>query len=213
MRRGTIARRGAALAAALVLVGTVAASAAPVVLAPSPPTSVALAVGNHALAASWADATANATFTATATATDRVSRHCATKLDKCTISTLVNGVTYSVTVVATLKGVSSPASTAVTATVGVPGPPRLVKATGARVSALIKWSPPLATGVSAVTGYTATASPGGASCATVGTLLLPAARTCAIIGLARSSTYSVTVTAKNQFGTGPASVAVSVKTK
>ncbi|MEP6559788.1 MAG: putative Ig domain-containing protein [Nakamurella sp.] len=52
-----------------------------------------------------------------------------------------------------------------------------------------------------VTSYTATASPGGASCTATGL-------TCSISGLTNGIHYSVTVMATNSFGTGPASAAV-----
>ena len=60
------------------------------------------------------------------------------------------------------------------------------------------WTEP-ATGL--VTSYTATASPGGASCTTT-------ALSCTITGLTNGVSTTVTVTATNSFGTGPASAAV-----
>ncbi len=53
-----------------------------------------------------------------------------------------------------------------------------------------------------MTSYTATVSPGGASCTTAGL-------TCAIGGLTNGVVYSLTVTATNGAGTGPASTAVT----
>ena len=49
-----------------------------------------------------------------------------------------------------------------------------------------------------VPGYTATANPGGQSCTTSST-------SCTITGLTNSNLYTVTVTASNDFGSGPAS--------
>jgi len=59
------------------------------------------------------------------------------------------------------------------------------------------------TAVPAVTGYTVTAAPGGATCTTAGAL------TCTVNGLTNGTTYTVTVTATNG-STSPASAGVTV---
>ncbi len=61
----------------------------------------------------------------------------------------------------------------------------------------------MSNGGSAITGYTATASPGGATCTTTGGL------GCTVGGLSSLTTYSFTITATNGVGTGPASNALS----
>jgi len=63
----------------------------------------------------------------------------------------------------------------------------------------VSWQAP-ADGASPITGYTAVASPGGASC----TADAPAT-SCRITGLKDGSAYTFTVTATNAFGTSPAS--------
>ena len=68
------------------------------------------------------------------------------------------------------------------------------------------WLAPAANGGSAVTGYTVTASPGGASCSTSGTL------TCAVTGLSNGTAYTFTVKASNVAGSGPASTASAAVT-
>ena len=50
----------------------------------------------------------------------------------------------------------------------------------------------------AITGYTATANPGGATCTTT------TATSCTITGLTNGTTYTVAVSAENAFGSGPA---------
>jgi len=72
-----------------------------------------------------------------------------------------------------------------------------VSAGNGRVS--VGWLAPVSNGRSAITGYTATANPGGAKCSTAGT------RACTIGSLRNGTAYTVTVTATNVIGTSPAS--------
>ena len=86
-----------------------------------------------------------------------------------------------------------------------PGAPTGVTATALDSAAAIAWTAPADNGGSAIIMYTATASPGGKTCTTSGTL------SCTITGLTNKTTYSITVKATNGFGTGTASSpAVSV---
>lgn len=61
------------------------------------------------------------------------------------------------------------------------------------------WSAPGADGGRPITGYTATASPGGNTCMTSGITA------CVVPGLVNGTPYTFTVKAKNIIGTGPAS--------
>ncbi len=82
----------------------------------------------------------------------------------------------------------------------VPGRPTGVTGTPGDRSAVVEWSAPAFTGGTPVTGYTVTASPGGASCSwTSGPLR------CTVTGLENTGAYTFTVTATNAIGTGEAS--------
>ena len=83
--------------------------------------------------------------------------------------------------------------------IGLPSAPADVTATPGNGTALIKWLAPASAGGSPITGYTATSAPGGKTCATSGTL------SCTVTGLVNGTAYTVTVTASNTVGTGPAS--------
>jgi len=89
------------------------------------------------------------------------------------------------------------------ASVAVPSAPRNVSAFSDSPSATVSWSAPASSGGDANYTYRATASPGGYRCTTT-------TRSCTISGLERGQTYTVTVTAANSAGTGPASAGVSV---
>jgi hypothetical protein len=84
----------------------------------------------------------------------------------------------------------------------VPGAPTLNSATAGDRSVSLAWSAPASNGGSSISSYTATASPGGATCTSAGL-------GCTITGLANGTTYSVTVHATNSAGSGPESNALS----
>ena len=80
----------------------------------------------------------------------------------------------------------------------VPGPPMAVSAVPGDAQLTASWTPPTDDGGYAVTGYTATASPGGQTCTS-------AATSCTIGGLVNGTSYTVTVIATNLLGDGIAS--------
>ena len=96
--------------------------------------------------------------------------------------------------------VTNSAGTTVSRITFPPQPPLNVTATPGDANATISWSAPTNTGGSPITGYSATASPGGKSCTTT------TATSCTISGLTNGTTYSVSVTASNAVGTSEPSV-------
>ena len=84
-------------------------------------------------------------------------------------------------------------------------PPSDVQVTSSGSSSTISWSAPTYLGGSPITGYTVTASPGGASCVSVTT-------SCTIAGLSDGVNYSFVVTAANGVGTSDPSTPATAGT-
>jgi len=177
------------------------------------------------------------TVTATNTAPDGSSSnyYCRSATTNCvfTGSTMPGGAAYSFTVVGTnsngdgeassqypqtctQSGGSSSAGSAPVAPDCVVAPIKLysvpspvaMTASGGHNKLYVTWSPPTNLGGSPLISYTATATPGGASCSVAanllssdGNLLTGFAPSCFITGLIDGSTYSVVVTATNYYGT------------
>jgi hypothetical protein len=93
----------------------------------------------------------------------------------------------------TVTAISAGSSHTAVLAVAAPKPPNGVIAVAGDGQATISWTPPADDGGSPVLEYVATATPGGATCATSGT-------TCAVTGLTNGTTYTFTVTARNTIG-------------
>jgi hypothetical protein len=174
---------------------------------PAAPTGVGATAGAGQIAATWSAPSWNGGssvtgYTATATPSGGGSALTCTTAGatNCTITGLTNGTTYTVTVTATNAVGTGPSSAGASATpTGAPGAPGAPVLTAADGQLGVSWAAPASNGGSAITGYTATTTPGSFTCTTSGTT------SCTISGLTNGTSYSVAVTATNASGTGSAS--------
>jgi hypothetical protein len=107
------------------------------------------------------------------------------------------------TVSAYTASVTTASNTFTEAANSTPGVPLGVALTAGDGQIAVNWNAPSSAGSSSITSYTAEASPSGASCTST------SATACTITGLTDGDTQSVTVTASNAVGAGPASAAQS----
>ena len=85
-----------------------------------------------------------------------------------------------------------------TPTPAAPGAPTGVTAVAGNQQATGSWAAPASSGSSAITGYTVTAAPGGATCTT-------SSLSCVVAGLTNGTSYTFTARATNAVGPGPSS--------
>jgi hypothetical protein len=131
---------------------------------------------------------------------------CNTSALTCTISGLTDGVTYSVTVIATNGVGDSTSSSPVSGTPGsVPGAPTDLAVTPGNGSATVSWTAPRFVGGTEITNYTVTADDGDGGLFTCTT----STTTCVVIGLTNGTTYSFTVVATNATGDSDSSTSQS----
>ena len=120
-----------------------------------------------------------------------------------TDATAGNGTTYYYEVSAVNAVGEGPRSAPIAATPAtVPGAPTLVSATAGNASVALAWTAPASSGGSPITGYTVSASPGGATCTATGL-------GCTVDGLTNGVTYGFTVLARNAVGSGAPSNTLS----
>lgn len=119
-------------------------------------------------------------------------------------SGLTNGANYSCSVVAFNSfGPGAPSAPMSVIPFTVPAAPTIGVATSANSAASIAFTPPANNGGRAISGYTATCSPGGVSATGVNSPIN-------LSGLANGTVYSCSVTAANAAGAGAASAGVYV---
>lgn len=123
---------------------------------------------------------------------------------QCRLAGLTNGQPYTVMVTAKNAEGTSPASPVSAAEFPqgpptAPGAPDLTRAGPGELRAT--WAAPASDEGAAITGYTVTATPGGATCTAA-----PGELTCLLTGLSNGTPYTATVMAANLIGESPASV-------
>ncbi|WP_203845278.1 beta strand repeat-containing protein [Dactylosporangium siamense] len=170
---------------------------------PGAPTAVGATAGSGGAAVSWtAPAQPGSGITAYTVTASPGGASCTTATLGCTAPGLSGGTAYTFTVVASGPGGDSPASTASPqVTPGPPGAPTAVSAIGGNGTATVSWTAPANPGAG-ITGYTVTASPGGAVCTSAGT-------SCTVTGLGNGLAYTFSVVANGVTGTGTSAAGVS----
>ena len=174
---------------------------------PGPPSGVTGTIGDSQVTVSWSAPLSSGGSPVTGytvTAAPGGATCTTSGALSCTVTGLTNGTGYTFAVTATNGDGTGPAAAPPSwlTPATLPGAPTGVTArrTG-DAAAIVWWSAPESDGGSTITTYTATASPGDATCETAGAL------SCTITGLSDDSTHTFTVTATNGVGTGAASAA------
>ncbi len=168
-------------------------------IAPSAPANVRATPGDAVATVRWdprlTEDPSVTTYTVTASADDEaVTATVDGAQTSAVVRGLTNGTTYVVTVVASNPYGDSPDASASVTPAGVPG--RVVRPTAVRGDrrVTLAWTAPAANGAP-VTGYTVTASPGGAR-----TTVAAGSTSALVTGLTNGTAYTFTVVATNAVG-------------
>ncbi|MEI6701358.1 MAG: fibronectin type III domain-containing protein, partial [Actinomycetota bacterium] len=177
---------------------------------PSPPSQIIATPGNTEVSVAWTAPSDNGgaavdAYTVTAFGDGGVAAGSCTTPDglttSCLVTGLVNGTTYTFSVIATNVAGSSLASAPSDPSIPFtsPGAPTGLTVTPSNQSVTVAWTAPLSSGGFPITGYTVTASPSGKTCDADG-----ATTTCTVLGLSNGQAYTFVVTSTTGHGT-PAS--------
>ena len=165
---------------------------------PTPPTSLTATIGDGQVTVAFTGAGNNGSAITTYTVIAEPGGITGTSSSSpVTVLGLTNGTAYTFRVIATNGVGNSESSTAtVTATPAtVPDAPTSISASGGNASAQISWVAPVNDGGAPISGYTVSASPGGASCTAAAN-----ATGCTVSGLSNGAVYTFTVVANNAAG-------------
>lgn len=160
------------------------------------------AVGEVAVSWSPPSSTGSSAVTGYTVTTSPGGATCSTVDLECTVTGLTNGKAYRFAVRAeNASGAGAAASTPPVVPFTVPNAPLSVTGFGGSGKAILSWAAPAFDGGRSITGYTATASPGGSTCAST------VALGCVVSGLTDGVPYTFTVRATNLGGAGSTSIA------
>ena len=183
------------------------------ITAPGRAMDVAATFGNAAATVTWTPPVdggrAITSYTVTASPGGKIAQ-VSGSVSSATVTGLINGQAYTFTVVATNPVGSGAASDRSNPVVpgAPPDAPTNISASAGLRSATVSWTAPPDEG-RPITQYTVTSSPGAIVTAVSGN---PPATSSLVGGLQSGTSYTFTVTATNQLGTGPASAASSAVT-
>ena len=178
--------------------------------APDAPTNVTAVGGNTQATVNWTIPASNGgsaiiDYTVTSTPGNISTTVTGPTASSAVVSGLTNGQAYTFKVTARNSVSSGPASAASNSVTPnpatVPGAPTNPNAVGGTGQATVTWTIPASNGGSPIIDYTATSNPGGFFATVSG----PTATSAVVSGLANSTAYTFTVTARNAVGTGPPS--------
>ncbi|MBU6212862.1 MAG: fibronectin type III domain-containing protein [Actinomycetales bacterium] len=162
---------------------------------PATPNNIVVSPGDRQLAVFWSLGDSGGLPVTVTAMADPGGFTCTSTSMSCSITGLTNGITYTVTVTAANEVGASPAAAPVASMPAtLPTPPMNVKVTVGNAQVAVAWDSPTDSGGLPITAYTATATPGGASCTATGQ------NTCTIVGLTNGTAYTITVTASNSLG-------------
>lgn len=171
---------------------------------PDRPEGVTALRGNKFATVNWSESAANGSpvLTYTVTASNGKSLVVKGNLRTLKFTGLSNGTKYTFKVKATNSVGSSPTSLTTAPVTPADKPSQVAKPTAkaGNTTAVVTWKAPANNGA-AITGYTITSAPGGTTTTVQGNV-----QSTTITGLTSGTTYTFTVKAINDVGTGVASV-------
>lgn len=172
---------------------------------PATVTNLVAARGDRSALITWSAAAGNGspvsgyTVTVTPDGGQSSTRNLAADVTSLALNDLTNGTSYAIEVVAHNEIGQSVAAHATVRPAGIPAQVTGVTAVPGDRSATVSWTAPDGNGAP-ITGYTVTASPGGATVRVAGGVT-----SATITGLSNETTYTFTVTATNVAGASAAS--------
>ena len=199
-------------------VGNSASSAASAVITtpglPSAPTGVTATAGDTTVAVSWTAPASDggSPITTYVVTSSPAAGSCVVTGTAAACSGLTNGTAYTFTVKARSAVGDSAASAASNSVTPLlrPNSPTALTVTPGNGLLTVKWTAAtVRTGV-AITGYTATATPGGFTCSTTAPRNGSAPTTCNIVGLVNGTSYVVSLVTNSANGPSPAVVGTAV---